>query len=257
MSAIAATKSPIVFIGTGEHITDFEAFKTESFVSKLLGRGDLESLVEVMEIFNKNIDMASFESDLKQGKFTLRNLQEQLNALMSIGPIDQFMSSIPGFKPEMLGIVPGQTGDMNQTFSSSIRMWMTVMDSMTSAELEHPDPITLFRKEPSRYARCAKGCGVSISEVTDRIKRSGEMLRVFKKIGPILGNFKDGAGTNKMPDQGQMNKMNSELMRFMNPAALKQMGGQAGLSEMMRNMTKLNPKAMKNGGMGGFGDMFG
>ena len=230
-------------------MTDFEAFKTESFVSKLLGRGDLQGLVEVMEIFNKKIDMAKFEEDLKKGKFTLRNLQEQFSALLSMGPIDQVLSSIPGIKPEMFGISKGDNNDVNQSFTLVIKSWMTIMDSMSYSELDHHDPLNLFKKEGSRIQRIAKGCGLSSGEISDRIKKMGLMLNTFKKIGPILSQFKGGSGTNNFPDHSQLNRMNTELMKHMHPSMIKQMGGHGGIGEMMKNISKLDPKLLKSGKM--------
>ncbi|MES1902984.1 MAG: Signal recognition particle, partial [Paramarteilia canceri] len=232
-----------------EHLTDFEPFKTESFVSKLLGRGDLQGLIEVMETFNKTVDMASLEKDLKKGKFTIRNMQEQFSALMNIGPLDQFLSMIPGLKPEMFGLVKGlNQNSKEEGLSTVIRSWMTVVDSMSSKELDHPEPAQLFKKEKSRVVRIARGSGRSFTETSETIKKMSQMQNTFKKLGPVLSQFKGGAihsgGTNTMPDSGQMARMNSELMKMMNPQMLKQMGGQTGLSEMMKNLSKIDKRSL-------------
>ncbi|MEN2497200.1 MAG: Signal recognition particle [Marteilia pararefringens] len=262
LSAISATNSPIIFIGTGEKMTDFEAFRTESFVSKLLGRGDLQGLVEVMELFNKKIDMATLEKNLKQGKFTLKDLQDQFSALLSMGPIDQILSTMPGLKPELFGLSnknqqqssgAGEDGqqDISNSFTLAIKQWMTLMDSMSQSELEHPDPINLFKKQSSRVARCAHGCGLPVSSVEEKIKRMGMMLSTFKRIGPMISQLKGGAGggTNNQLDPMQLNKMSSEMMRHMNPAIIKQMGGQGALGEMMKNLAKIDKRALKGGNM--------
>ena len=72
LSAVAATKSPIIFIGTGEHIDEMEAFKTESFISKLLGMGDIKGLME--NIKEMNIDDPKMIDGIMKGKFTIRDM---------------------------------------------------------------------------------------------------------------------------------------------------------------------------------------
>ncbi|ESN93097.1 hypothetical protein HELRODRAFT_189679 [Helobdella robusta] len=90
LSAVAATKSPIIFIGTGEHIDDFEAFKVQPFVSKLLGMGDIEGLIDkVSEL--KLDDNEELMKKLKQGQFTLRDMYEQFQNIMKMGPFGQIM----------------------------------------------------------------------------------------------------------------------------------------------------------------------
>ena len=90
LSAVAATKSPIIFIGTGEHIDDFEPFKTKPFISKLLGMGDIEGLIEKVEQL-KLENNEELIRKLKEGQFTLRDMYEQFQNIMKMGPINQIM----------------------------------------------------------------------------------------------------------------------------------------------------------------------
>jgi signal recognition particle subunit SRP54 len=92
LSAVAATKSPIIFIGTGEHIDDFEPFKTKPFISKLLGMGDIEGLIEKVEQL-KLENNEELIRKLKEGQFTLRDMYEQFQNIMKMGPINQIMVS--------------------------------------------------------------------------------------------------------------------------------------------------------------------
>ncbi|GLD69055.1 signal recognition particle 54 kDa protein, partial [Lates japonicus] len=90
LSAVAATRSPIIFIGTGEHIDDFEPFKTQPFISKLLGMGDIEGLIDrVNEL--KLDDNEELIDKLKHGQFTLRDMYEQFQNIMKMGPFGQIM----------------------------------------------------------------------------------------------------------------------------------------------------------------------
>ena len=88
--SVAATKSPIIFIGTGEHTDDFEPFKTRPFISKLLGMGDIEGLVEKVEQLKLDNNEELIEK-LKHGQFTLRDMYEQFQNIMKMGPINQIM----------------------------------------------------------------------------------------------------------------------------------------------------------------------
>ena len=91
--SVAATKSPIIFIGTGEHTDDFEPYKTKPFISKLLGMGDIEGLVEKVEQLKLENNEELIEK-LKHGQFTLRDMYEQFQNIMKMGPINQIMGMI-------------------------------------------------------------------------------------------------------------------------------------------------------------------
>lgn len=111
LSAVAATKSPIVFIGTGEHIDDFEPFKVQPFVQKLLGMGDIESLIDKVNDLklDSNEDLVK---KLKQGVFTLRDMYEQFQNIMRLGPFSQIINNIPGFGPDFLSKGNEQVRDL-------------------------------------------------------------------------------------------------------------------------------------------------
>lgn len=89
---MAATNSPVIFIGTGEHIDDLEPFKTKPFISKLLGMGDIEGLMDKV----KELDLDDNEElieKIKHGQFTLRDMYEQFQNIMKMGPFSQIMVS--------------------------------------------------------------------------------------------------------------------------------------------------------------------
>lgn len=87
---MAATNSPIIYIGTGEHIDDLEPFKTKPFVSKLLGMGDIEGLIDKVNEL-KLEDNEELLEKIKHGQFTLRDMYEQLQNIMKMGPFSQIM----------------------------------------------------------------------------------------------------------------------------------------------------------------------
>ena len=92
MRRVAATRSPITFIGTGEHIDDFEPFKAKPFISKMLGMGDLEGIVDKMAEL-KIEDNEELMEKLKHGRFTLRDMYEQFQNIMNMGPFNQIIVS--------------------------------------------------------------------------------------------------------------------------------------------------------------------
>eukprot|EP00061_Rhincodon_typus_P015969 g43933.t1 len=100
-SRVAATKSPIIFIGTGEHIDDFEPFKTQPFISKLLGMGDIEGLIDKVNELKLD-DNEELIDKLKHGQFTLRDMYEQFQNIMKMGPFSQIMGMIPGFGTDFM-----------------------------------------------------------------------------------------------------------------------------------------------------------
>lgn len=90
--SVAATQSPIIFIGTGEHIDDLEPFKTKPFINKLLGMGDIEGLLDKVNELKLD-DNDELIEKLKHGQFTLRAMYEQFQNIMKMGPFSQIMVS--------------------------------------------------------------------------------------------------------------------------------------------------------------------
>lgn len=158
LSAIAVTKSPIIFIGTGEHIDDLEAFKTRPFISKLLGMGDIEGLIDKVNEL-KLEDSEELIGKLKQGQFTLRDMYEQLQNIQKMGPFNQIIGMLPGFGQDFLP--KGSEGES----TAKLKRMMTMMDSMNDWELDHLAGQKLFSKEHGRINRVARGSGVSRGEV--------------------------------------------------------------------------------------------
>lgn len=95
LSAVAATRSPVIFIGTGEHIDDFEPFRVKPFIQKLLGLGDIEGLIDKVNELKLDENHELIEK-LKHGEFTLRDMYEQFQNIMKMGPFNQIMGMIPG-----------------------------------------------------------------------------------------------------------------------------------------------------------------
>ncbi len=187
LSACAVTKAPIKFIGVGEKIDDLEQFNPVGFVGRLLGMGDLEALLEKAK---ESIDEGKAE-DLKkkliEGRFTLLDLYEQMQAMRKMGPLSKVMEMMPGMghlkiPKEMLGAQ-----------EEKLKHWKIIMDSLTKGELEDPDLI-----DASRISRISKGSGISAGEIRELLKQyrqSKKLMKMMKgkdpeKMMQQLGKFK-------------------------------------------------------------------
>jgi len=168
MSAVAETGSGIVFIGQGETIEDLEWFDPNSYISRLLGMGDLKALAERVQesIDEQDIDVNAMLS----GKFTLRDMYRQLEAVNKMGPLKQVLSMLP------LGGMDIPTEALDVT-ASKMNKYRVIMDSMTSTELDDPSVLN-----GSRIQRIAQGAGAQLEEVRELIKHYKMMKRTFKGL---------------------------------------------------------------------------
>ncbi|XP_046859050.1 signal recognition particle 54 kDa protein [Xenia sp. Carnegie-2017] len=226
LSAVAATKSPIIFIGTGEHIDDFEPFKTRPFISKLLGMGDIEGLIDKVNEL-KLEDNEELIGKLKQGQFTLRDMYEQFQNIMKMGPFNQIMGMIPGFGSDFM------SKGNEQESMARLKKLMTIMDSMNDQELDNLQGSKLFSRERGRVARVARGSGTSIREVDELLSQYNKFAAMVKKMGGIKGLFKGGDMSRNI-NPSQFQRLNQQMARMMDPRVLQQMGGMQGLQSMMR-----------------------
>ncbi|ELW63179.1 Signal recognition particle 54 kDa protein [Tupaia chinensis] len=183
LSAVAATKSPIIFIGTGEHIDDFEPFKTQPFISKLLGMGDIEGLIDKVNELKLDDNEALIEK-LKHGQFTLRDMYEQFQNIMKMGPFSQILGMIPGFGTDFM------SKGNEQESMARLKKLMTIMDSMNDQELDSTDGAKVFSKQPGRIQRVARGSGVSTRDVQELLTQYTKFAQMVKKMGGIKGLFK-------------------------------------------------------------------
>ncbi|RLF26022.1 MAG: signal recognition particle protein [Thermoplasmata archaeon] len=159
LSAAAEVGAPIVFIGTGEHIADFEPFDPPRFISRLLGMGDIQALLEKAEESAKGKDAEKLAQRLMSGKFTLRDMYEQMDMLSGMGPLQKIGELLPGnFSGKMKNV------DMEET-QRRLQRFRYIMDSMTDEELDNPEII-----KSSRIKRIAKGAGVEHKDVKELLK---------------------------------------------------------------------------------------
>ncbi len=184
LSAVAETKSGIVFIGSGETIDDLERFDPDGFISRLLGMGDMKALLEKAQeaISKDDVDVNA----MMKGKFTLRDMYKQLEALNKMGPLKQIMGMLP------MGNMELPEGVYDVTTTKMVR-YRIIMDSMTPFELDDPSLIN-----SSRMQRIARGAGATPDEVR-------ELLKYFKMMQRTLKGLR-GAGGGKFNIQRLMKR---------------------------------------------------
>ncbi|HYB63469.1 MAG TPA: signal recognition particle protein Srp54 [Thermoplasmata archaeon] len=160
LSAVAASGAPIVFIGTGEHLEELERFEPTRFVSRLLGMGDIQTLLERFEELSNKQAAEEAAKKLMTGRFTLRDMRTQLESLGEMGPFSKLVSMMPTFGPAKL--------DDKQLDESQrrLRRFRSILDSMTPEEL---DDAQLIKAE--RVHRIARGSGQRPQEVRTLLKQ--------------------------------------------------------------------------------------
>ncbi len=159
LSAVAASGAPILFIGTGEHLDEIERFEPTRFVSRLLGMGDIQTLLERFEELANKEEAEKVAQNLMTGRFTLRDMRVQLDSLGAMGPFSKLLSLFPGFS--------GAKVEEKQVQESQVRLrrFRAMLDSMTADELDHPLVI-----KGERIRRIARGSGQKPHEVRQLIK---------------------------------------------------------------------------------------
>ena len=183
LTACSEVKAPVVFIGTGEKPSDLEQFDPESFLSRLLGMGDLKSLMEKIHSVVDKDKIEEQQKKLKEGKFTLKDSQSQLDSMESIGSFDKILSLIPG-----LGNTKEKVSEQQmETQQNKIKHWKHAINSMTKEELENPH---LIEKETSRIQRISKGSGTSTSDIRAMLKQYNMLMEMMKSQSSLTeGNF--------------------------------------------------------------------
>ncbi len=172
LSAVAATGAPVVFIGTGEHLDDLEHFNPTRFISRLLGMGDLETLLETAKELEMDEERAEKVMEkMMSGKFNLKDMYEIWEQMAKPGLLQKILYSIPFFK---MGDIDK---NMVEESEEKLKRYRIIMDSMTYEELENPEII-----KASRIRRIARGSGKSEQEVRALLKEYHRMRKAMKQM---------------------------------------------------------------------------
>lgn len=203
LTACAETKAGVYFITTGEKINDIEIFNPESFLSRLLGMGDLPTLIEKIKSITDEKKQKQIQEHLTEGKLTLDDVVEQSKSMSQIGGFEKIKSLIPGLGKAKI------PENLMESQEAKISKWQHIIKSMTKEEKEAPE---IFEKENSRIARIAQGAGVNNSDVRGLLKQY-KMLKEMLKGG--MENLDMSKGISQKQLQKLMKKFGKKkMMRF-------------------------------------------
>lgn len=174
LTACSETHAPVFFITTGEKVNDIESFNPSSFLSRILGIGDLSTLIEKINLVVDSDKQVAIQKRLEDGKFTMDDLYEQLKSMDGFS-LDKITDLIPGLGKAKI------SQDMLQGQEDKMKKWKHAISSMTKEERENPEIIS---KETSRIQRIAKGAGLNTSDVRALIKQY-DLLKSFLKSGDM------------------------------------------------------------------------
>ena len=181
LSVRHVTGKPIKFIGVGEKMDAIEAFHPDRMASRILGMGDVLSLIEKAEQAYDEKKAAELEQKIRKATFTLDDYLEQLEQIKGMGNLEQLMGMIPGVKPGALKDAKIDEKAMAHTEA--------IIKSMTRQERERPEMINSSRKK-----RIALGSGTSVEEINKLLKQFEQMKKMMKQFASM-----GGKGAKRMP----------------------------------------------------------
>jgi signal recognition particle subunit SRP54 len=171
LSVVSVVGVPVAFIGSGETLEDLELFHPDRIVSRMLGMGDVLSLIEKAEAALDEGEAEKLEEKLRKNQFTLDDFRSQLKTIKRMGPLESVLGMIPGM---------GQIKELaqNKPDEKQLARVEAIISSMTAAERANDSIIN-----GSRRKRIAAGSGTSVEDVNRLLKQFTEMRRVIKMIG--------------------------------------------------------------------------
>jgi signal recognition particle subunit SRP54 len=171
LSVVSVVGVPVAFIGSGETLEDLELFHPDRIVSRMLGMGDVLSLIEKAEAALDEGEAEKLEEKLRKNQFTLDDFRSQLKTIRRMGPLESVLGMIPGM---------GQIKELaqNKPDEKQLKRVEAIITSMTAAERANDSIIN-----GSRRKRIAAGSGTSVEDVNRLLKQFTEMRRVIKMIG--------------------------------------------------------------------------
>ncbi len=198
---------PIAFASTGEKLEDFEVFYPDRLASRILGMGDIETLIEKAEAAFEEDEAEEAAQKLLEGKFTLEDFLQQMQQIKKMGPIGNLLGMMPG--------IPKEVKDV-EIEDSQIARLEAIIKSMTPAEREEPKMI-----DASRRARIANGSGMKPQDVTALVTQFNEMQKMMKQFGMAPPKSKrKGGGKRKKGRRGGGRTTAKGPAPMANPTAL-------------------------------------
>jgi signal recognition particle subunit SRP54 len=186
LSLKAVTNKPIKFAGVGEKLEDFEPFHPERMASRILGMGDVVSLVEKAAEAVSEEDARRLEEKMRKGQFTLEDFLEQLRQMKKLGPLENIVGMLPGGSEMLKG------ADMNKQQKEFKRM-EGIICAMTPTERRTPQILNAKRR-----LRIAAGSGVKVMDVNNVLNKFSQMQQMMKKMGKFQKMMARGGGMPRM-----------------------------------------------------------
>ena len=190
LSVRQVTGVPIKFLGTSEKLPDLEAFEPERLAGRILGMGDVLTLIERAQEQISEVDAAAMEKRLGEGQFDFEDFLEQLKQVKRLGPITDLLGMIPGMNRIAKDLDPAEA-------QSSLKKTEAIINSMTLQERRQPDLLNA-----SRRRRIAAGSGTTVQDVNQLVKQFREMQKMMKQLG-IMGKGKKNKRKKGQPSSGQ------------------------------------------------------
>src|SRR5689334_338828 len=175
LSVVSVVGVPIAFVGSGETLNDLEPFRPDRVVSRVLGMGDVLSLIEKAEAAIDQEDAAKLEEKIRANEFTLEDFRDQLKTIRKMGPLESIIGMLPGM---------GNIKELakNKPDDGQIDRIEAIINSMTPDERRKQHIIN-----GSRRKRIAKGSGTSVEEVNRLLKQFVQMQKMLKTLGGMAG----------------------------------------------------------------------
>jgi signal recognition particle subunit SRP54 len=187
LSIKSVVNRPIKFVGVGEKYADLDVFYPDRMAQRILGMGDVLSLIEKVEAEVDKKEAARLAERVAKDKFTLEDLRSQLLQVKKMGPMSQIVNMLPG--------VAGKVKDEDIDEGAIVRM-QAILDSMTAKEREYPQILNGARKK-----RIAKGSGTSVQDINRLLKQYLQMKKMMKTFSKGFGARKFGKMMKGLPPE--------------------------------------------------------
>jgi signal recognition particle subunit SRP54 len=177
LSVVSVVGVPIAFVGSGERLQDLEAFHADRVVSRVLGMGDVLSLIEKAEEAVSLEDAEKLEKKIRLDDFTLEDFRDQLRTIRKMGPLEQILGMLPG-----MGAMKELKQARQQVDDKQLLRVEAIINSMTAKERRNHQIINGQRRK-----RIAKGSGTSVEEINRLLKQFIQMKKMLKAMGGMTG----------------------------------------------------------------------
>ena len=182
LSIRAVTGKPILYVGMGEKLSDLEQFYPDRMASRILGMGDIQSLIEKAPAEVDEEQARELSQKLRKAEFDYNDFLTQMQQIKKMGGMGSILSMMPGMGSQLSGV------DMDEG-EKSMRRVESIILSMTKEERDNPNLMN-----PSRKQRIAKGAGVEVSEVNRLVKQFDQMKKMMKQMPGLMGGGKKRGG---------------------------------------------------------------